>query len=404
MNWHDEFDFDVDTILGNHPFYGFQLQHSAKFGGGGSSTKTVDPWSGTGMRELFKGYTDYLSPFVGGVSAYPGQLTPGPSPLQQTGFDVAQGLTPMATGGQQYFGDIYGQMDVGAPSRAMGTAESALADVMAPYDPEMAKQTLEPARQLALDTYFRDIVPGLKESYVSRAGTADAGALNRAFAREGSNLSLGLSNQLAQLLYSGSEAQKNRQQAGVGQAMQLAGLPGQVLGQAGQIGGMSTDALAQMLSMGTMQRGITQEQMYEPYQKWATEQPYNNPWTQVLATLGGSTPQMDTVVGQQAPSMASQLAPYAIAAALAMSDIRFKENFGRIVDALDKVKQLEGHTYNFKADERRVAGLIAQDVEKVLPEAVIEHHGVKFVDAYAVIALLVNAIKEINKKVEKLGA
>ena len=52
------------------------------------------------------------------------------------------------------------------------------------------------------------------------------------------------------------------------------------------------------------------------------------------------------------------------------SDIRLKENVEVIDNALDKVKQLKGITYDLKSDGNRLTGLIAQDLEKVLPEAV----------------------------------
>ena len=52
------------------------------------------------------------------------------------------------------------------------------------------------------------------------------------------------------------------------------------------------------------------------------------------------------------------------------SDIRLKENIEVIPDALDKVKQLKGVTFNYKKDGKKSTGLIAQDLEKVLPEAV----------------------------------
>lgn len=414
------------TIKVNRNGYTFQLDPenpSMRFDifgdSGGTDITTVDPWKGTGMREMFKKYTDWLQPYVGGVSAYPGQITPGASGLQQAGFGAAAGLTPMATGAQQYFGDISGTMDVGQAGRAQQTAEQALSNVLAPYDPEMAMQAVEPARQLALDTYFRDIVPQLKESYVSRAGTADAGALNRALAREGSRLSMGLNAQLAPYLYSGSEAQKNRQVTGVNQAMNLAQLPGSVMGQATQVGGMGTDILSQMLNMGSMQRGITGEQMAEPYGKWAFEQPWANPYADLIKKLVGSAPQYGYIGAEQGPSLGSQLLPVAgqyfgtesgsksslltsgISGLLGLlSDVRFKENIESIENALEKVNKLEGKTYNFKGTpDRRDGGIIAQDLERVMPEAVLEQQGVKYVKLDAIVGLLLNAINELSEEV-----
>jgi hypothetical protein len=87
-----------------------------------------------------------------------------------------------------------------------------------------------------------------------------------------------------------------------------------------------------------------------------------------------------------------------------LSDIRFKENIVPIEDSLEKVKYLDGKTYNYtEAPEVPRGGVIAQDVEKVLPEAVKEINGVKFILLDAVIGLLVNAVKELNEKVERIG-
>ena len=50
----------------------------------------------------------------------------------------------------------------------------------------------------------------------------------------------------------------------------------------------------------------------------------------------------------------------------------------------------------------RKAGLIAQDVEKVLPEAVDGEEGEKTIDYNATIALLVNAVKEQQAQIKEL--
>jgi len=191
----------------------------------------------------------------------------------------------------------------------MGIAETGLQDVMQPFDPSMVMEGLQPGKELALDTYFRDIIPALKERYVAGAGTADTGALDRAMAREGGRLSLGLGAQAFPYLYGGQQAQLGRQQQGVSQAMNLAGTQGQVLGQAGQVGGMGTDMLSQMMNIGGQQRGITGEQMGEAAGKWQFQQPWASPWTDVVSRLGGSAPQMDYINQQQGPGMLSQMLP-----------------------------------------------------------------------------------------------
>jgi hypothetical protein len=54
-----------------------------------------------------------------------------------------------------------------------------------------------------------------------------------------------------------------------------------------------------------------------------------------------------------------------------VSDIRLKENIEPLVDALDKVQQIDGVYFNMiESPEEREVGLIAQNVREVLPEAV----------------------------------
>jgi hypothetical protein len=87
----------------------------------------------------------------------------------------------------------------------------------------------------------------------------------------------------------------------------------------------------------------------------------------------------------------------------AYSDIRLKTDFKVIGDALDKVQQLTGYTFTRIDSGERQAGLIAQDVQKVMPEVVKSESGMKEDDpdtlvlAYGNMAgLFVEAIKELR--------
>jgi len=85
------------------------------------------------------------------------------------------------------------------------------------------------------------------------------------------------------------------------------------------------------------------------------------------------------------------------------SDERVKENLEPIQNGLAKVVSLRAVTGNYIKDETKKsrAFLIAQDVQKVLPEAVdasnLDELGLQYAD---VIPLLVASIKELNAKVE----
>ena len=89
----------------------------------------------------------------------------------------------------------------------------------------------------------------------------------------------------------------------------------------------------------------------------------------------------------------------------AYSDISLKDNITSIPDALDKVLQLRGVTYNRNdiEDNPRHAGVIAQEVEAVLPEVITESQdGIKSVAYGNMVGLLVEAIKELKAEIEEL--
>ncbi len=98
------------------------------------------------------------------------------------------------------------------------------------------------------------------------------------------------------------------------------------------------------------------------------------------------------------------------------SDSRLKENIHPIENALNKVKQIRGVTYDWTDDyiqsqggedgyfiRKHDVGVIAQDIQKVLPEVVAEksdgHLGVKY---DKIVALLIEAIKDLSNKIDIL--
>jgi hypothetical protein len=99
----------------------------------------------------------------------------------------------------------------------------------------------------------------------------------------------------------------------------------------------------------------------------------------------------------------------------AYSDIRVKKNIELIPDALNKVLKIRGVTFqrtDVDDTEKRHAGVIAQEVELVLPEVVSESAadangqtaGIKTVAYGNMVGLLIEAIKELNAKVDGLQA
>jgi len=83
-----------------------------------------------------------------------------------------------------------------------------------------------------------------------------------------------------------------------------------------------------------------------------------------------------------------------------LSDISLKENIAKIDNSLDVIEQLNGVKFNWKKNGLESYGVIAQDIEKVIPQLVNEFDGVKNVNYDGIIAFLIEAIKELNKKLE----
>ena len=87
----------------------------------------------------------------------------------------------------------------------------------------------------------------------------------------------------------------------------------------------------------------------------------------------------------------------------ARSDERLKKDIQPLETPLDKVSKLEGKKFKWKDDDAKDFGVIAQEVEKVLPELVSEHNdGYKGVNYQAIIPYLIESIKELKNEVETL--
>src|SRR6056300_136816 len=87
------------------------------------------------------------------------------------------------------------------------------------------------------------------------------------------------------------------------------------------------------------------------------------------------------------------------------SDETLKENIKSIEGALDIVTKLSGKMFTMKSDEtqKEKVGFIAQEIEQHLPQVVsTDPNGIKSVSYGNVAALLVEAIKELNQKIEDL--
>jgi len=100
--------------------------------------------------------------------------------------------------------------------------------------------------------------------------------------------------------------------------------------------------------------------------------------------------------------------------AFATSDRRLKENIKPIDNALCKVIGVSGNTFDWKelnseeiktihGNTGKDVGVIAQEIEKILPEAVTtRNNGYKAVNYEKLVPLLIEAIKEQQKQINEL--
>ena len=89
------------------------------------------------------------------------------------------------------------------------------------------------------------------------------------------------------------------------------------------------------------------------------------------------------------------------------SDEKLKTDINVIDNALDKIKQINGVTFNYKRNEKPSGGVIAQELEKIIPSAVGTQQSLngseeyKTVDYNAVIGLLIESVKELSDRLDK---
>ena len=84
------------------------------------------------------------------------------------------------------------------------------------------------------------------------------------------------------------------------------------------------------------------------------------------------------------------------------SDIRLKENIQKIDNPIDKIIRINGVTFDWKSNNKSSMGVIAQNIEKVLPQLV---HGEdsKTVNYNGIIGLLIECVKTQQEQIDNLN-
>lgn len=125
---------------------------------------------------------------------------------------------------------------------------------------------------------------------------------------------------------------------------------------------------------------------------------------QTLQVTGGAYIGGSVGIGTTNPGLCGQLEVVGTICATdfnSTSDVSLKTNLKIIPNSLDKVLNLNGYTFNWRNSNKKSAGVVAQELEKILPELVGGFQQ-KTVNYNGIIALLIESIKELNAKIENL--
>lgn len=322
----------------------------ARKGGGGGGTTTTQtiqdnsPWSAQ-QEPLKFGFQEARNIYDSNSPTYfGGNTVAGFNPTQQTAMNM--------TTNRALNGNPLNQAAQGEASRTLSGS------YLTPGNPYMSNLTQ------AIDAQVRPMVDA-RFSGSGRFGSAGhAGAYSSA-----------LANAIAPQMFNSYEAERGRMGATMAQAPSLAQADYYDIGQLGQVG-----LQQQQQSQADINAAIEKHN----FEQNAQANKLSDYMGLIGGGYGGSNNTVQTAPGpgkggafQNAAMGTSALANTAMAASLFASDIRLKKDIKR-VGTLDSGIPVYTFRYNWGGPEQ--TGVMAQDVEKVIPEAVAEINGIKMVD------------------------
>jgi hypothetical protein len=87
-----------------------------------------------------------------------------------------------------------------------------------------------------------------------------------------------------------------------------------------------------------------------------------------------------------------------------VSDIRVKDNLRKIENAMDRLDKINGYIYRRKDTGRQETGLVAQEVQKILPEVINKDNTNEYLNiSYGNMSgIIVESLKELNQRLKKI--
>lgn len=311
---------------------------------------------------------------------YQGQLIAGFNPQQQQGMQQVQ---DSSTAYQPYLNAAAGYSQAAAQPWNTQTAQQ----YMSPY----AQAALQPQVQ-ALQNQFA------QQQHQTDAQATQAGAFGDS--RHGVQTALNNFNDNQQLAGLEAQGMNTAYNTGLGAYQQQQQILGNVGSQMGNLGQMATNLGQQAgnanFQMGAQGQQLNQQQLTESYNNFLNQQNWPQQQLYVRESALSNAPYNNTIYQSLAPTNAtgSNLGAFSTIAGLLggggssgntnpfgspanPSDIRFKKNITFIGRTPKGVPIYE---FNYKWDNEIHVGVLAQQLEEIIPEAVVTNEqGFKFV-------------------------
>ena len=320
-------------------------------GGSKVTTQSSEPWDAQ---------KDYLT---AGFKQAGDIYSKGPADYY-SGATLA-GFTPSEAAAQKGIaGYVTGPRAAGQQSYAEGALTRGLSGEidLSKFNPMMEALGRQTKAQLT-----GTILPGIRQSMVEyQPGGSSRGDLVQTQAIAGANQQM--LNKAAEMYGGAYQGAQDRAIQWGSQYPSIMNAPLATYGALGQVGEQQR---------GMQQEAINRDMAKYQYNANKPQSQLANYMSMISGDYGGTTTQV-----APGPSGMEQMASMAsIIGALGMSDIRVKRN---IVPEGTSWKGLDVYTYNYLGQSTRRRGVMAQDVEKIYPDAVVELGGVKHVDYGAI--------------------
>jgi Chaperone of endosialidase len=340
------------------------------------------PWSGQApyLTNIYKGATQALNQTPNAPWGGPTVAAPRPETVagQNNALNMANSFQNAGAGTMQLASDM--------------TAGKYLDPNSNPY----FSGAVQAANQPVLDQFNNAILPSVRDQAIGQgAYGGDREGITEALATN--DLTRNLANTDANMAWQNYANERSLQMWAPqlmqeGESLQMA--PSSIYG-----------------SIGAARQQSEQDQLNQAQQLYTAQQ--QAPWTgldeyakliQGSGSPGSSSTQTSGTQGGT-PQWLQSLLGVGSMAALAFSDRNLKEDIEPLKDSLSRVEQLQG--VSFSMFDGREIGLVAQDVEPIVPEIVRvipNGRGEQFLalDYSKLTALLIEAVKELSAKVKTL--